>query len=356
MSTVEEVPAVIVDNGSHTTKVGLTEDADPEAVFRTLVEVRSDGKRVVSAGVPTESTGARVHPIVRGVPVDLDALEVVWEHAFRQVLKVDPREHKVLLTERPLASSSETREAIVQRMFEKFEVPATYLAMQGLMALYAAGRTSGTVLDIGEGLTSVVPVYRYTPQKESIINVPFAGTDMVDYLASTLAITRDRTELAREIMEKVCSVSGDPAKEVSSLSDQVYRGTAGTSVTVGKERLLCAEALFNGSEGRRSVQQLVTDAVTGCPVNTRKELYANVILAGGATMFPGMGDRLQRELETLLPTTATYRVKVIAPQNATLTIWTGACLVAQSPLFQQLWITRQEYDEFGASIVHRKCA
>ncbi|XP_049543018.1 actin-3-like [Anopheles darlingi] len=354
MSNVQEVPAVIVDNGTHTTKVGLTEDADPEAVFRTLVDVGTDGRCVV---VPTAPSTGGIQPIVRGVPVDLDALEVVWEHAFRQVLKVDPREHKVLLTERPLATSSETREAIVQRMFEKFEVPATYLAMQGLMALYAAGRTSGTVLDIGEGLTSVVPIYRYAPQKESIINVPLAGSDMVDYLTSTLAIT-DRG-LAREIMEKVCSVSGDLAKEASTLSTLVYTsGATGTSVNVGKERLLCAEALFgNGcstSDSRRSVQQLVTDAVNGCLGNTRKELYANVILAGGSTMFAGMGERLQRELEALVPT-ATYRVKVIAPQNASLTIWTGACLVAQSPLFQQMWITRQEYDEFGASIVHRKC-
>ncbi|XP_058120338.1 actin-5, muscle-specific-like [Anopheles coustani] len=353
----DETPAVVIDNGSYTIKAGLTGDDDPKRSVRTILELteQADGSVTKCIGGRSGSPAGRViYPIERGVPTDWDALESVWEYTLRDVLKVAPEEHKILLTERPLSAPA-NREKAVQIVFEKLGAPATYLSIQALLALYAAGRLSGTVVDVGEGLTSIVPIYKNSPVREAIVNLELAGSDMVEYLAGALALT-DR-ETVREVLHKVCTVSADLAKEATSVT-VAYRAPDGRTVTVGKERFLSGEALFNpGAIGHRqdkALPDLIVQSLMSCKENTRKDLFANVILAGGSVMLGGFGERMQTELGARVP--APLRCKVIAPQNPALSVWAGGCLLAQSPMFQHMWITKQDYEEFGAGIVHRKCS
>uniref|UniRef100_A0A182IZW9 Uncharacterized protein n=1 Tax=Anopheles atroparvus TaxID=41427 RepID=A0A182IZW9_ANOAO len=353
----DELPAVVIDNGSYTIKAGLTGDDDPKRAVRNVVELSEAADGVVTqciGGLSGAPSARVVYPVQRGVPTDWDALESVWEYTLRDVLKVAPEDHKILLTDRPLSARA-SRERAVQIVFEKVGAPATFVSMQALLALYAAGRLSGTVVDVGEGLTSVVPVHKNIPVREAIVNVELAGCDMVDYLAGALSLA-DR-EIAREVLHKVCSVSDDLSKENTSTTFD-YKASNGTCYAVGQERYHCGEALFNpaaiGRSQEKALPQLVVETLTSCKESQRKDLYANVILAGGSTMLGGFAERLQRELTSRVP--ATLRCKVVAPQNPMLSVWAGGCLVAQSPMFQQMWITKQEYEEFGAAIVHRKCS
>ncbi|XP_053677061.1 actin-3-like [Anopheles nili] len=350
----EGVPAVVIDNGSHTIKAGLAVDEDPSNVFRSTVHLFESAEGVTKKfGCLKPSTnGKPVFPIVRGNSYDWDALEAVWEYTLLDVLKIAPEEHSVLLTERPLNGRA-NREKAIQVMFEKLSTPATYLSMQALLALYAAGRTSGTVVDVGDGLTSVVPIYKNTPVKEAIVNVALAGCDMVDYLAGVLK-TNDH-EIAREVFEKVCEVSASPTKE--TVAPVEFKTTNGTSVSLGAERFRCAEAMFEpaaiGHQQGRALPELIVETVTSCNEPARKDLYANIVLAGGSTMVCGFPERLEKELSSRVP--APSRCKVVAPQNRTWSVWTGGCLLASSSAFDQLWITKAEYEEVGVDIVHRKC-
>ena len=90
-----------------------------------------------------------------------------------------------------------------------------------------------------------------------------------------------------------------------------------------------------------------------CDVDIRKDLYANTVLSGGSTMFPGFVDRMQKEITSLAP--PNMNIKIIAPPERTCSAWTGGSIFAPLSTFQQLWISKQEYDESGSSIVHRKC-
>ncbi len=90
-----------------------------------------------------------------------------------------------------------------------------------------------------------------------------------------------------------------------------------------------------------------------CDVDIRKDLYSNVVMSGGTTMFPGIADRMQKELTALAP--PTMKIKIIAPPERKYSVWIGGSILASLATFGQMWISKEEYDESGPAIVHRKC-
>jgi actin-related protein len=77
------------------------------------------------------------------------------------------------------------------------------------------------------------------------------------------------------------------------------------------------------------------------------------VVLGGTTMFPGIADRMQKEITMLAP--SSMKIKIIAPPERKYSVWIGGSILASLSTFQQMWISKQEYDESGPSIVHRKC-
>ncbi|XP_033225854.1 actin, clone 211-like [Belonocnema kinseyi] len=116
------------------------------------------------------------------------------------------------------------------------------------------------------------------------------------------------------------------------------------------------EALFQPSFlGMEScgIHETVYNSIMKCDVDIRKDLYANTVLSGGTTMYPGIADRMQKEITALAP--STIKIKIIAPPERKYSVWIGGSILASLSTFQQMWISKQEYDESGPGIVHRKC-
>ena len=127
-------------------------------------------------------------------------------------------------------------------------------------------------------------------------------------------------------------------------------------ITMGNERFRCPEVLFQPSFlGLESpgIHELVFNSIMKCDVDIRKDFYGNIILTGGCSMFPGIADRLQKELAALAP--STVRIKVIAPPERKYSVWIGGSILASLGSFQQMWISKEEYDESGPSFHSRKC-
>ena len=99
--------------------------------------------------------------------------------------------------------------------------------------------------------------------------------------------------------------------------------------------------------------ETVYNSIMKCDVDIRKDLYANTVLSGGTTMYPGIADRMQKEITALAP--STIKIKIIAPPERKYSVWIGGSILASLSTFQQMWISKQEYDESGPGIVHRKC-
>jgi len=372
----EEQTSLVLDNGSGMVKAGFASEDAPRSVFPSLIG-RPKHKQIMVAMatkdcyIGDEAQSRRglcrlMYPIEHGIIKSWDDMEKIWDHTFQNELRVDPEEHPVLLTEAP-RNPKTNREKMITTMFETFNVPSFYVAVQAVLSLYSSGRTTGIVLDCGDGVSHTVPIFEGYCLPHAVARLDLAGRDLTENLMRILVergysfTTSAEKEIVRDIKEKMSYVAINYQEEMekaetSSDIERDYELPDGRIITIGNERFRCAEVLFQpdliGKESS-GIHQLTFDSIQACDIDVRRELYANTVLSGGSTMFPGIQQRLMNEMTTLAP--ASVKVKVIAPAERKYSVWIGGSILSSLTTFQEMWVSRDEYDESGPGIVHRKC-
>ncbi|EPB85937.1 hypothetical protein HMPREF1544_07269 [Mucor circinelloides 1006PhL] len=339
-------------------------------------------------------------PFKDGLVEDWDAVEHIWDATFSQMLRIDPRNHPLLCTE-VAWNTPENRQKTMQLAFEKFDFPAFYLTPDAVMSAFSVGRATALVLDSGGAITSAVPVYDGFVLKKGILHQPLAGDSIVDKIKQQLdaelnytitphykiakkkAVEKDQqpdielrqlegitdsfndyqiNRVLNEFKETICQVADTEFEEevLSSRSKKTFEFPDGFSHSFGLDRFKLPEMLFQPNVYDKEnkfvgVHDMVYNSINNCDIDLRPLLFNNVVVTGGNTLFKGFNERLNHELPLKAPGS---KIKIHAAGNTTerkSSSWLGGSILASLGTFHQLWVSRKEYEEFGDSIVHRRC-
>ncbi|KAK1332785.1 hypothetical protein QTO34_006316 [Cnephaeus nilssonii] len=379
---------VVIDNGSGVIKAGFAGDQIPKYCFPNYVG-RPKHMRVMAGALEgdlfigpkaEEHRGllALRYPMEHGVVRDWNDMERIWQYVYsKDQLQTFSEEHPVLLTEAPL-NPSKNREKAAEVFFETFNVPALFISMQAVLSLYATGRTTGVVLDSGDGVTHAVPIYEGFAMPHSIMRVDIAGRDVSRYLRLLLRKegfdfhTSAEFEVVRTIKEvtkgrrlwsdggggqdqglksslgvgvpvtafegvsllpasqRACYLSINPQKDEALETEKVqYTLPDGSMLDVGPARFRAPELLFQpdlvGDESE-GLHEVLAFAIHKSDLDLRRTLFANIVLSGGSTLFKGFGDRLLSEVKKLAP--KDVKIKISAPQERLYSTWIGGSILA----------------------------
>jgi actin len=382
----DEVQTLVIDNGSGMCKAGFAGDEFPRSVFPAIVG-HPKYVQAVAGGLNKDTyVGDEAcakadflllnYPIEHGIVRNWDDMEKLWHHTFFTELRVDPTEHPVLITEAPL-NPKRNREKMIELMFETFHVPSFYVAITPVLSLYSAGRTTGIVLEAGDGVTAIAPIYEGESVPRAFGRLNLGGRDVTAGLqqmlydrGSNFTTSYDRSyhsrasperETVRDMKEKLAYVALDFDAELQKAAttthcDASFALPDGNDIVIGSERFRCPELLFrpslNGFEFD-GIEQILFDSIMKCDVDVRNDLYANIVLSGGTTMLPGLPERIQKEITRLAPPKT--KISWVASPEYKYAAWIGGSILASLATFPQMVITHEEYDDAGPGIVHRKC-
>jgi centractin len=404
---------IVIDNGSGVIKAGFAGGDKPRVHLRSYVG-RLKHPRVMPGGAlegndtfvgskVEEHRGALTisYPIENGVVTNWADMERLWYYLYsKDNLNVAHEDHAVLLTEAPL-NPYHNREKAAEIFFEGLNVPALYVSIQAILSLFASGRTTGVVLDSGDGVTHVVPVYEGLAIPHAIQRIDVAGRAVTQQLQMLLRRqgyhfqTSAEFEIVRQIKEQCCMVAFNP----SLLEEQFYSHSSGTNASSGAtiggtgaanatstststtinptlapykqtfklpdgnsielttETFRAPEILFApellGLECKGIPDQLL-HSIMKTDIDLRKRLLSQIVLAGGSTLFPGYGERLLNELRKHTLTPKECKVRIAAPPERLHTTWIGGSILASLSTFKNMWVTKSEYLDHGPRIFSSK--
>lgn len=380
---------IVCDNGTGFVKCGYAGSNFPAHIFPSMVGrpiIRAVNKigdiEIKDLMVGDEASALRSmleisYPMENGIVKNWDDMCHVWDYTFGKTkMNIDPTSAKILLTEPPM-NPIRNREKMIEMIFEKYKFDGAYIAIQAMLTLYAQGLLSGVVVDSGDGVTHICPVYEEFALPHLTRRLDIAGRDITRYLIKLLLLRgyafnhSADFETVRIMKEKLCYIGYNIeteqklARETTVLV-QSYTLPDGRVIKVGGERFEAPEVLFQphliNVEGQ-GIAELVFNTIQQADIDMRSELYKHIILSGGSTMYPGLPSRLEREIKQLYlervlkndtSKLSKFKIRIEDPPRRKDMVFTGGAVLAEVMKNRNdFWISRQEYEEKGLSIMSK---
>lgn len=358
--------AIIIDNGSYWFKAGFSGEKVPYYLFPSVVGRYSPLEKKIDVYIGNDACEKMKflvfkYPVTHGFVKNWEDMEKILHHTMFDQLHVDPSEHPVLITERA-RNSKECRERMTELMFETFNIPSFYIGNQSLFSLISSGKKTGIVLNIGDGLSEIVPFFDgfLIPRKAKIVNV---GGDAITnaYMnkKELYNLNYQKKEFYIGMKENLGYIAlnyNDEIHKDEYSIEKTYKFFDGKEITLSQDRFIIPEGLFRPHFLRineNGVDYWLFSIIQQCDMEFRKDLYSNILLSGGSTMFKGFKERLQKEIDNLV--NPTINVKIESPENRNIATWIGASIFASQNYFSTKSISRFEYNESGKIIINQKC-
>lgn len=377
MNGQENQDPIIIDNGTGWVKSGLASNLKPECVFPNVIGTQMENNQNQIESKPYigyEALKRRNQlnltcPIEFSQITNFDEMNLLWEFIFDSNL-IKPENKLIHLTE-SAANSNSNREEILERFFEDFLVGGCYISISAVLALFASGRTTGCVIDMGDSTIESISVFEGFGYRNSANKSDIGGRVLTSYLSDILCesdialtsfseidvcnhIKETETYIALEYEEELLEFRADFTDKSKSV---YYELPDGSRINFGNQQIKCPEVLFKPNLIEKfniaGIQHLVTDTIQKSEDFLTRPQYENIVMAGGTSLFKNMQERLQKEIHYL--SNFDLRPKITAPENRKFSAWIGASILSQLSNFQDMWITHKEYKEFGVNILHSKC-
>ncbi|KAK9323471.1 actin family [Lipomyces orientalis] len=379
---------IVLDQGTGFVKIGRGGTNFPDHTFPSIVgrpilraEERTGNVEIKDIMAGDEASAVRTmlqisYPMENGIIKNWEDMGHLWDYAFYERMKIDTTGKKVLLTEPPMNPLS-NREKMVETMFEKYNFGGVYVAIQAVLALYAQGLSSGVVVDSGDGVTHIVPVYESVVLNHLTRRLDVAGRDVTRQLINLLlrrGYAFNRTadfETVRQIKEKLCYVSYDLeldaklAVETTVLVES-YTLPDGRTIKIGSERFEAPECLFQPhlvDVEQPGIAEFLFNTIQSADVDVRSSLYRAIVLSGGSSMYPGLPSRLEKELKQLWLTRvlngdptrlSKFKVRIEDPPRRRHMVFLGGAVLANIMADKEhMWISKEEWEERGPRILEK---
>jgi len=381
---------IVCDNGTGFVKCGFAGTNFPHAMFPSMVgrpvlrfeENIVNNIQIKDIMVGDEAQKLRnmlqiTYPLENGIVRNWEDIQYVWDYTFFEKLKINPKDTKIMLTEAPM-NPKKNREQMVSVMFEKYGFQGVYIGIQAVLVLYAQGLLTGVVVDSGDGVTHIIPVFDGFALPHLTKRLDVAGRDITRHLIRLLLLRGyafNRTadfDTVRQIKEKLCYVGYDLDMEKrlaleTTVLVEPYTLPDGRVIRVGAERFEAPEILFNpsyiGLEAKGMADQLFA-TIQAADIDTRVEFYQHIVLSGGSSMYPGLPSRLEKDirslyLEKVLKGDETklkkFKLRIEDPPRRKHMVFLGGAYLAEIMKNKEnFWISQKEYKEQGVACL-KKC-
>ncbi|EFC37569.1 hypothetical protein NAEGRDRAFT_74761 [Naegleria gruberi] len=361
----ELTPAIVIDNGSYAIKAGFSGEDAPKEVFPTTI-ARNPARPLIGSSTEKEFIIGRFSseldnksPFENRRISNWDYMENIWHFTFYEALRVAPEEAPIILTEH-LNTPKEEREKITQIMFETFNAPSFYLANDSVLSAFASGKLNAVVVNMGEEETQIVPMFEGNALPYASSTIELGGRHITDYLINLVKLNGHgvesfaEKEIVRDLKEKKCYVAKDYDQEMESFNFELPDKT---KLDIGKERFQAPELYFHPQLyeiEQTNLSTAIHNSIMKLDIDLHRiHYYSRVLLSGASSLFPGIEDRLHHELFALSPVSANVRVD--APSERKISTFIGASILGSLSTFENLAISKDQYEEVGPCVVHRKC-
>ncbi|KAI6654578.1 Actin-related protein 2-B [Oopsacas minuta] len=379
---------IVCDNGTGFVKCGYAGTNFPSHIFPSLIGrpiIRSTAKvndiEVKELMVGEDASTLRqlleiTYPMKNGIVRSWDDMKHIWDHTFYDEMKINPKECKVLLTEPPM-NPTKNREKMVEVMFETYQFEGVYVAIQAVLTLYAQGLLTGVVVDSGDGVTHICPVFDGYSLPHLTRRLDVAGRNITEYLIKLLLLRgyafnhSADFETVRMMKEKLCYVAYNPHQETKLATEttvlvETYTLPDGRVVKIGGERFEAPEVLFQPhliDVDGVGVTELLFNTIQAADIDLRADLYKHIVLSGGTTMYPGLPSRMEREIKqlylerTLKGDTSNigkFKVRIEDPPRRKHLVFLGGAVLGEILASRpESWMTRKEYEEKGIKVLEK---